>query len=171
MTQPKVFLSREGGEPPRLVLTVCLACTDPVTYCTAKVNSCGTLPALGFTGYSSAALTSGFVVEGSAANFGKSGLVLYSASGRNSAPFQGGTLCVASPVRRSVPATATGGAPATCTNTLALDLNAFAAGHNGGNPAAYLRVIGQQVNVQWWARDTLAHGSYLTDGGEYVVGP
>jgi hypothetical protein len=168
---PKAFLSRESGEAPRLVLTVCPACSDPVTYCTAKTNSCGTLPTLGFSGFSSAALSSGFVVEGSQVHFEKSGLVLYSATGRNNAPFQGGTLCVALPVRRSVVQTSSGGAAGTCTSILALDFNAFAAGHHGGSPAAYLRVPGQQVNVQWWARDTLAHGSYLTDGGEYIVGP
>jgi hypothetical protein len=31
--------------------------------------------------------------------------------------------------------------------------------------------VGQQVNVQWWGRDTVANGSYLSEGLEYVVAP
>ena len=58
-----------------------------------------------------------------------------------------------------------------CDATLSLDWNGFAAGIGGGNPAAFLHTVGQQVNLQWWARDTLANGSYLSDGLEYLVCP
>jgi hypothetical protein len=57
-----------------------------------------------------------------------------------------------------------------CDGTFSLDLNAFAAGQAGGNPQAYLSLPGTQVNVQQWGRDT-STSAYLSDGGQYVVGP
>jgi hypothetical protein len=142
------------------------------TYCTAKTNSCGGAPAIGSTGIPSAAAQSGFVVTGSGARMAKTGLVIYSPNGRNNAPFQGGTLCIAAQgLRRSPVATSTGGSPGMCDATLSMDWNAFASGVGGGNPAAFLKNVGQQVNLQWWARDTMANGSYLSNGLEYTLCP
>ena len=50
-------------------------------------------------------------------------------------------------------------------------LVAFAAGLGGGNPAGFLGTPGQTVNIQFWGRDTAAHGSYLSEGLEYTVCP
>jgi hypothetical protein len=142
------------------------------TYCTAKTNSCGGTPAIGSTGTPSAAAQSGFVITGSGARPAKTGLVIYGPNGRNNAPFQGGTLCVAaSGLRRSPVSTSTGGSPGACDATLSMDWNAFASGAGGGNPAAFLKNVGQQVNLQWWARDTMANGSYLSNGLEYTLCP
>ena len=171
LPDPKRYISKEGGEAPRLVLTLGPRVPEPQTYCTAKTNSCGTLPALSFSGTSSASASSGFGILGSNANFAKAGLVLYGRNGRNSAPFNGGVLCVGTPLRRSAVQFSSGGNAGSCDSQLALDVNAFASGALGGNPAAFLSAIGQSVNVQWWARDTIANGSYLSDGGEYAVGP
>ena len=52
-----------------------------------------------------------------------------------------------------------------------LDVNAFAAGMAGGNPAPFLSVPGTTVHCQWWGRDTLAHGPYLTAALEFTVCP
>ena len=40
-----------------------------------------------------------------------------------------------------------------------------------GNPDPFLLVVGQRVNGQWWGRDSVATGSFLSDGIEYDVGP
>ena len=57
-------------------------------------------------------------------------------------------------------------------------MNAFAQGlwvPPGGqapnNPAPFLTTAGQQINVQWWGRDTPGTGSFMSDGLEYVTGP
>jgi hypothetical protein len=50
-------------------------------------------------------------------------------------------------------------------------MNCFAAGLCGGNPQAYLSVPGTTVDCQWWGRDTVTQGSYLSDALEYFVCP
>jgi hypothetical protein len=139
-----------------------------VSYCTAKVNSCGSTPEIGSLGLPSASSSSGFVVTASHARGGKVGFVLYSDAGRFAAPFQGGTLCLRAPIRRT-PSFDSSGSPGACEGTFAFDMNAFAAGLLGGNPRAFLQVPGMRVNCQVWGRDTQQHGSYLSDGLEYVI--
>jgi len=145
---------------------------EPWAYCTAKTNSCGALPALSATGQSSAAATNGFALTGSGARTDNPGILLYTANGAGNAPFQGGLLCISSMgLRRGPLAIASGGTPVMCDSSFTLDMNAFASGNAGGNPAAFLLSVGQRVNVQWWGRDTIQNGSYLSDGLEYYVGP
>ena len=50
-------------------------------------------------------------------------------------------------------------------------MNAFASGNAGGNPAAFLTLPGSMINAQWWGRDSVMTGSFLSDGVEYVVAP
>jgi len=143
----------------------------PFTYCVAKTNSCGGTPALSFSGTPSASATSGFMLDASGAGFGKAGLVIYTDQGQGNQPFQGGTLCIAlAGLRRGPAVFETGGTPGMCNGTFSLDLNAFAAGQAGGNPQGYLSVPGTQINVQQWGRDSTT-SAYLSDGGQYVVGP
>ena len=142
----------------------------PFTYCVAKTNSCGGVPALSFVGTSSAAQSSGFRLDASGAASGKAGLMLYTNQGTGSIPFQGGTLCVQpSGVRRGPAAVETGATPGNCDGVFSTDINAFAAGALGVTPSAYLSVPGTTVNVQQWGRDTGT--SYLSNAGQYVVGP
>src|SRR6185295_11899367 len=75
----------------------------PTVYCTAKLNSQGCAPAIGSSGSPSAAATSGFVVSATLVLNHKPGLLLYGVSGRAASAFQGGTLCLHSPIRRSTP--------------------------------------------------------------------
>ena len=147
-------------------------CTPGVTtYCTAKVNSCGSTPAITFTGASSASSSSGFAIIAPNARAHKAGLLIYTDLGIQfpAAPFgQGGFLCI-SGVKRGI-ALPSGGTGGQCNGTFQMDMNAFAAGVLGGNPKAFLGVPGTQVNCQWWGRDTLSHGALLSDALQYTVG-
>jgi len=125
----------------------------PSVYCTAKLTTCGNLPAIGWSGAPSASAAAGFVVSVSGAHAHKAGLLLYSDNGAAALPFQGGILCLALPVRRSVAVADTAGTPGLCDGVLALDMNAFAAGMLGGNPLHALRVPGARICAQFWGRD------------------
>jgi len=145
------------------------------TYCTAKVNSCGSTPAISGTGLASATLTSGFVISGDKAIDGRYGVLIYTAAGKRfpAAPFAGtGYLCIESPIHRTDVILATGGTPGACDAAFSIDMNAFAHGQLAGwPPQPVLTVIGAQIDCQIWGRDTQAHGEYLTDALEFRVGP
>ena len=64
-----------------------------------------------------------------------------------------------------------GGTPGSCDATYQFDTNQYASGGAGGNPKAFLNVPGTLVEAQWWGRDTIANGSYLSDALEFTVGP
>ncbi len=153
--------------------TASICTTPPVAYCTPKLNSLGCLPQIGFTGSSpSVSAGSGFTVNGGNVRNNKPGLMLYSLTGRDNAPFGGGTLCVAAPVKRSTPLNA-GGNPTgdDCSGFFAFDLNAFIAGGTG-DPG--LAVIGNVVRMQFWGRDQgfpAPNNVTLTEGLEAQIGP
>jgi hypothetical protein len=146
---------------------------EPISYCTAKINSLGCTPAIGSQGMPSASAPSGFLVTCQQTRNIKPGVMLYSVQGRAAQPFQGGTLCLQAPIRRTL-GLVSGGNPGPandCSGTFAIDMNAFAAGQLGGNPAQELRQPGHAVACQWWSRDPQAQfGSSLSDALEYVVG-
>ncbi|HTF87793.1 MAG TPA: hypothetical protein VK843_05245, partial [Planctomycetota bacterium] len=144
----------------------------PIVYCTAKINSLGCLPAISSTGTPSLSATSGFVVSCTNVRNQKVGLLLYTTHGRASVPFQGGTLCLRTPVRRTVGVSSGGSSvPAfDCSGVYQLDMNAFAHGLLGGNPDAALTVAGSVVSVQWWGRDpgfAAPNASTLSEAIEY----
>ncbi len=153
--------------------TASICTTAPVVYCTPKLNSLGCLPQIGFAGSSpSVSAGSGFTVNGGNVRNNKPGLMLYSLTGRDNAPFGGGTLCVAAPVRRSTPLNS-GGNPTgdDCSGFFAFDLNAFIAG-GSGDPG--LAVIGNIVRTQFWGRDQgfpSPNNVTLTEGLEAQIGP
>jgi hypothetical protein len=141
----------------------------PSTFCTAKTGlACG-VPMISAAGTPSASATSGFVISAGPARQNKSGLLIYGNTGTNNAVFQGGTLCVRPPVRRTT--TVNSGGTSLCDGTFAIDMNAFASGNLGGNPQAYLLLAGSKITAQFWGRDTLATGSFLSDGLIYVICP
>jgi hypothetical protein len=150
--------------------------TFPQSYCTAKVNSLGCAPAIASSGLPSAAATQGFVIAATSVRNNKSGLLFYGASGRASVPFQGGTLCVKVPLKRT-PGVTSGGSPpptADCSGVLALDMAAFASGALGGTPLAALQQPGAVIDCQWWSRDpgfAPPLNTSLSDALEYVVEP
>jgi hypothetical protein len=152
-----------------------LPCTA-LTYCTAKTNSLGCTPMIASQGVPSASAGSGFVVAGANVRNNKSGLLFYGVGGQSALPFQGGTLCVKTPLRRT-PGVNSGGTPAPqtdCSGIYSIDMNAFAVGALGGMPLSALTVAGTVVECQWWGRDPgfpPPNNTTLTDGLEYKVCP
>jgi len=146
------------------------------TYCVPKINSLGCSPSIGATGVASASAGSGFSVNGANVRNQKVGLLFYGTTGRSALPYQGGTLCVATPIRRT-PAVNSGGTalPANdCSGVYAIDMNLFAVGGLGGTPLPALSVPGTLVNCQFWGRDpgfVAPNNTTLTDGLEYSICP
>ena len=142
-------------------------------YCTAKVNSLGCLPEIGFTGLPSSNSGSGFVVSASNVLNNKSGLLFYGVNGRAALPYQAGTLCVMPQIKRT-PAVNSGGNPGAtdCSGVFSLDMNAFAVGALGGTPLPALTIPGTLVDCQWWGRDPgypAPINTTLSDALEYMV--
>lgn len=146
-------------------------------YCVAKEGLFCGLPSIGSQGLPSASATSGFVVTGSPARANRLGVLLYTNAGRAAVPFVSGghILCIGfPPLRRGGPVDS--GGVATCDGVFSLDMNEFASGNYNPPfpthvPAAFLSVIGTMVNCQWWGRDTMATGSYMSNGLEYCIAP
>lgn len=147
----------------------------PVIYCTAKFNSLGCLPTIQFSGSPSASAGSGFLVSCSDVINNKSGLLFYGLHGQAAIPFQNGTLCVQSPVKRTVGVNSFGNPPPNdCSGVYVLDMNCFAAGGCGGNPDPMLSQPFAVVACQWWGRDPgfpAPNNTTLSDALEYTVGP
>jgi len=143
-------------------------------YCVSKTNSLGCSPSISSSGAPSTSASSGFMIRAQQVRNNKSGLLFYGTTGRSALPFQGGTLCVDAPLKRSVVLGA-GGTPAPgndCSGIYAIDMNAFAQGLLGGSPSALLLTPGTQVNTQFWGRDPgfpAPFDTTLSDGFEYSV--
>ena len=148
----------------------------PITYCTAKLNSLGCTPTIGYSGSPSATAGSGFNVSTTNVRNNKNGLLFYGISGSASTPYQGGTLCVKSQIKRTG-ALNSGGSPAPasdCSGVYSIDMNAFALSAGPPLPLAALSVPGTIVNCQFWGRDPgfpAPNNTTLSDGLEYSVEP
>jgi hypothetical protein len=143
------------------------ATDGPQVYCDAKPNSAGCLPAISWQGYPSTSTS--FEVRADALVNQKSGFLLYALDSRF-LPFQGGTLCVASPFQRT-PAQATGGNVGTydCSGTLGFDFLPWI--QAGVDPRL---VPGATVSAQVYYRDPFdpaGFGSGLTDAIRFTLCP
>lgn len=141
----------------------------PDDYCTAKLNSAGCLPEVWVTGIPSATHPQPCVVGCDLVLNNQFGLMLYGYA-PNSAPFQGGTLCVHAPLTRT-PVQPSGGSPpptSDCTGTFALDFNLRI--QSGIDPGL---VPGQSVYAQYWYRDPLGatYPSGLSDAVTFEIQP
>lgn len=158
------------GHPGRGVIRWTDACASLTTYCTAKVNSLGCTPAIGWSGEPSLAQSSGVPFEITASNVlnQKVGILFYGVSGRTAVPFQGGKNCVHSPVHRT-PLRSSGGNVGVddCSGVYAIDFTPWIDGTNDSELA-----IGVTVDAQWWSRDPAsASTTGLTNAIEFEVRP
>jgi len=140
------------------------------TYCTAKTNSQGCVPSICAAGYASLSLQAPYPVVLHDALNNKFGLLFYGLNGPASFPFGGGTMCVASPIRRtSVQSSGGNPPPDDCTGSYAFDFNAYA---QSGADAGL--VAGVSVFAQYWSRDP-AHldgtGQGLSDAVTFQLHP
>ena len=139
----------------------------PTTYCTAKVNSQGCTPAISSSGSPSVSSASPFDIRATSVLNQKQGLLFYGYAA-TAVPFQGGTLCVQPPSRRT-PLQGSGGtaAPANdCSGSYSFDFNAWV--QSGADPLA---VAGQAIFAQYWSRDPATVSTTgLTDALAFVIG-
>jgi hypothetical protein len=121
------------------------------SYCTAKTNSLGCLPAIGSSGLASMSASTPFTVSASNVVNQRNGLLFYG-FGAASAPFQGGTMCVIAPTHRTPIQSSNGtSGAADCSGAFAYDFNALI--RSGIDPAL---VAGAHVFAQYWYRDPLS---------------
>lgn len=141
--------------------------SEAEVYCTAKVNSLGCLPQIEFFGAPSITSASPFLVTVRQVLNNKVGVSYYGLNGRAAVPFQGGTRCVALPVKRTGSQVSAGNPGASdCSGFYSVDFNARI--QSGIDPNL---VLGAQVNQQFWSRDGgVASGTGLSDAIEFVIG-
>jgi len=141
--------------------------TSGATYCTGKVNSQGALSVIDSTGSASFSSSASFDVLGADIVNNKNGLLFYGFADQ-SAPFQGGTLCVQGPLQRTAVQNSGGSASGDdATGTFAFDMNALIQG--GSDPSL---TPGTRVFAQYWYRDPQSpSGTGLTNGLDFVVLP
>ena len=141
--------------------------TPSAVYCTAQINSLGCTGAMSFLGWPSATHGSGYYLNASNLRNQKSGLLFYGINGRLSAPFGGGTMCVANPRVRTPLQNSNGNSSGNdCTGGMSFDFNAYIA--SAVNPALIAGVV---VDAQYWTRDpgSLPGNTNLTDAVEFTI--
>jgi hypothetical protein len=150
-------------------------CGTSITYCVAKVNSLGCTPSISSTGTPSATAGSGFVVKAVNVLNNKNGLLFYGTTGQAATPFQGGTLCVKTPIRRTGAINSGGNPPPNdCSGQFSIDMNAFAVSPGPPIPLPALQIAGTVVNCQFWGRDpgfAAPNNTTLTNAIEYTICP
>ncbi len=119
---------------------------EPVAYCTAKVNSAGCTPLIGYSGCASLSLGNGLGIHAVNVMPGQNGLMAWSLSS-NSAPFFGGTLCLGSPLTRTpIQAAGTNNAYP-CTGAFQFLMTQTFMNQNS-------LTAGMNVFAQYWSRDS-----------------
>lgn len=142
-------------------------CPTPASYCTAKVNSLGCTPAIGSMGQPSFSSAAPFTIDAGMVLNRRSGIMFYG-YGQQATPFQGGTMCVTAPVKRT-PVQDSGGSMVgnDCTGVFTFEMNGrIQSGVDGG------LVPGAEVFAQFWSRDPQSPGTTnLTDALAFTVCP
>ena len=157
-----------GGVPAIGLARFWSPCDAVTAYCTAKVNSLGCTPQIGWAGLPSVSGATPFTVTASQVINQRSGLFFFGKSGRLAQPFQGGTVCVRAPIQRT-PVRSSGGSVGAldCSGLLSLDFAPYLQGALGPGLSP-----GEMVHGQWWYRDPLSSFSIgLTDAIEFQVQP
>ena len=138
----------------------------PCTYCVAKVNSLGCVPAIGYTGLPTLSGPDNFHVIATNVISNKPGMMLWGGTSA-STPFHGGTLCLASPIFRT-PAQFSGGntGPDDCSG-------AYSYHFTQAYMAAHFLTPGSNAYAQFWSRDPGFPNPDkigLTDALHFVIG-
>lgn len=144
-------------------------CAVLTSYCTAKTNSQGCVPALTWSGAPSATSGAPFAISATQMINNKLGILFYGANGRRSAPFFGGTLCVQPPSRRTAAQSSGGNAgPDDCSGAYSFDFNAWIAA--GLDTALF---AGVRIDAQFWQRDpaSVTGPVGLSEGIEFEIAP
>lgn len=164
------FLSGVGS--PTVIVTADtpgggVTCQAPTKYCVPKITSNLCVPDIqNAAGFASLSTAGGFVVETQQLHSGVSAIDFFGTTGQANLPFQGGTLCIGSPVHRLLGKNTGGTGP--CGGTVSYTL-ADCLAHPVGGP---LIAPGTVVTIQTWARDLGdPFGSSLSDGLEFNVCP
>jgi archaellum component FlaF (FlaF/FlaG flagellin family) len=147
----------------------CGTTSGPRVFCIAKANSLGCTPAIGFSGSPSASAPAGFDISAASVLSQKIGLLLYGKSGPTTLAFQGGWLCVQSPLQRTFLQNSGGNTITDCSGAYHVDFNFWIA--SGFDPAL---VAGQDVWAQYWSRDPgfpPPGSTGLTDALAFTIGP
>jgi hypothetical protein len=141
----------------------------PEIYCTAKTNSKGCLPAIGFNGVPSATSANPFHITGSNVINNKLGYLMFGHVLENNS-FQGGVLCIVPPVMRSLPVSSGGNPPPDdCSGLFSVEFNDLI--QNGPYPTL---VSGADVYAQWWSRDPALGTTYpvsLSNAVHFAIQP
>ena len=139
----------------------------PFVYCTAKVNSQGCTPLMASSGTPSKSDPNPFTLSAAQVINNKNGILFYGYAPFG-LPFQGGTLCVQPPIRRtSVQSSGGNPPPDDCSGTLDYDFNALI--QSGADP--YLSWC-RDVYAQYWFRDPASASSTgLTDAVGFTIRP
>ncbi|NUP95296.1 MAG: hypothetical protein HUU28_03945 [Planctomycetaceae bacterium] len=137
------------------------------TYCTAKTNSQGCIPAIGAINNASLSSSRPFWITCSQQLNERSGLLFYGFRPK-STPYQGGYLCVESPTRRSPLLHSGGNSGGTdCSGSFAYDFNERI--HSGADTSLTLAA---EVYAQFWSRDPAASfGNNRSDAIAFVIQP
>lgn len=126
-----------------------VAVNGPSIYGTAKVNSLGCTPAIGWAGCASATSNAPFLVTASNVLNQRQGLMFYGFAPA-ATPYSGGFRLVANPIRRTPSQSAGGSALPTndCSGGYSYDMNVRI--QSGVDPAL---IVGANVYCQYWTRD------------------
>ena len=169
-TQTAVATFLMDSQAPLMFTGIAIGPGTPMsTYCTAKTNSAGCLPAISALGFASVAGTSGFTVSAHDVLNQRWGGLRWTAAGPAALPFGGGTLCVASPFLRTLPSLS-GGSPlplVDCSGSWSLDMNTYLQRFVPFPP-------GTALHCQWLGRDpgfAPPQGLQLSDALTFTLKP
>ncbi len=138
----------------------------PITYCTAKVNSLGCLPAIGHVGTPTISGPDDFHVTASNVVSNGTGMLFWG-HGPNNVPFKGGILCVAPPHIRTIMQDSGGNPPPPdCSGSYSFH---FSQAYMASKSIA----AGMQLYAQYWSRDpgfASPNNVGLTEALELTIG-
>lgn len=160
-------LSDFGGLDSGVIKACRLFPAASTVYCTAKTNSLGCVPSIGSSGSASATSASPFHVTCANVINQKSGLLMYSHAPKASS-FQGGTLCVKAPLRRTSSQNSGGSTSGSdCSGTYSVDFNARI--QSGVDPTL---VVGAETFAQYWSRDPASPSlTGLSNALRFLINP